>query len=116
MKKKLYVSQVEDLYMQQNMKALSDVFNTNPFLKGHWHMIKLTIPNSGTAIKYEHNLDFTPSDVIITSVINGTITMRYAEFDGKFIVFDATVTSSTPQLPLTVRVLIGRYTEDTIGV
>jgi hypothetical protein len=110
--KKLYVSQVEDMYMQQNMKALSDVFSTNPFLKGEWRFITISVPASGSDITYEHKLNFTPTDMLVTSQINGTITVKYQSFTSQFIVFDATVTTA----PMTVRALIGRYTEGTIVV
>ena len=112
MKKKLYVSQVEDVYMQQNMKAISDIFNTNPFLKGQWRFMEITIQNTATAVKYQHNLPFIPTDVLVTSTLNGTITFKYASFDKDFLVFDATVTTA----PMVVRALVGRYTEETIGV
>lgn len=112
MKKKLYVSQIEDPYVQQNMKAISDIFSNNPFLKGQWRFITFDVTTTGTNIKLAHNFNFTPSDVIVTSVINGTITFKYASFDKDFLVFDATVTTA----PMTVRAMIGRYTEETVNV
>ena len=112
MKKKLYVSQVADVFVQQNLKAFGDIFNASPFLKGTWRFITFQVTNSSTSIKLQHNLPFTPTDMLVTSVINGTLTIQYASFDKDFIVFDATVTTA----PMTVRALIGRYTEDTIGV
>lgn len=112
MKKKLYVSQIEDLYVQQNMKAISDIFSNNPFLKGQWRFITFEVKTTGTNIKLAHNFNFTPSDVIVTSIINGTITFKYASFDKDFLVFDATVTTA----PMTVRAMIGRYTEETVNV
>jgi ribosome-associated toxin RatA of RatAB toxin-antitoxin module len=111
-KKKLYVSQIEDLYVQQNMKAISDIFSNNPFLKGQWRFITFEVKTTGTNIKLAHNFNFTPSDVIVTSIINGTITFKYASFDKDFLVFDATVTTA----PMTVRAMIGRYTEETVNV
>ena len=114
MKKKLYVSQVEDIYMQQNMKAISDIFSNNPFLKGQWRFLTFQVPNAGTAIKFQHNFNFTPADVIVTSVIGGTITFKYDQFDKSFIVFDATLTVATT--PMTVRAIIGKYTEETVNV
>lgn len=114
MKKKLYVSQVEDNYMKQNMKNISDIFSNNPFLKGQWRFITFQVPNAGTAIKYQHNFNFTPADVIVTSVIGGTITFKYDQFTSTFIVFDATLTVSTT--PMTVRAIIGKYTEETVNV
>lgn len=112
MKKKLYVSQIEDIYVQQNMKAISDIFSNNPFLKGQWRFLTFEVKTTGTNIKLAHNFNFTPSDVIVTSVINGTITFKYASFDKDFLVFDATVTTA----PMTIRALIGRYTEETVNV
>jgi hypothetical protein len=112
MKKKLYVSQIEDLYVQQNMKAISDIFSNNPFLKGQWRFITFQVQTTGSAVKLKHNFNFVPADVIVTSVINGTITFKYDQFDSNFIVFDATVTTA----PMTVRAMIGRYTEETVNV
>ena len=112
MKKKLYVSGIEDPFIQQNFKTFGEIFNGSPFLKGQWRFIEFELTKSGTGIKLEHKLTFIPSDVIVTSVINGTIVFKYANFDSSFIVFDATVTTA----PMTVRAIIGRYTEETIGV
>jgi len=113
MKRKFYVSQIQDDFVRQNMKALSEVFNVNPFLKGQWRFFTFEVTVSGTGVKLEHNLTFTPVDVIVTSVIGGTITFKYDQFDKTFLVFDATLSGTEP---MTVRTLIGRYTEGTIGV
>ena len=114
MKKKLYVSQIEDIYVQQNMKAISDIFSNNPFLKGQWRFFTFTVKATGTNVKLEHNFNFIPADVIVTSVIGGTITFKYASFDKDFIVFDAALTVATT--PMTVRAIIGKYTEETVNV
>jgi hypothetical protein len=112
LKKKLYVSGIEDPFIQQNFKTFGEIFNGSPFLKGQWRFIEFQVPRSGTNTQFEHKLTFVPTDVIVTSVINGTITFKYASFNSTYIVFDATVTTA----PMTVRALIGRYTEETIGV
>jgi hypothetical protein len=112
MKKKLYVSGIEDPYIQQNFKTFGEIFNGSPFLKGEWRFLEFQITRSGTNVQLEHKLNFTPTDVIVTSVINGTITFKYASFNNTYLVFDATVTTA----PMTVRAIIGRYTEETIGV
>lgn len=112
MKKKLYVSQIDDPFIQQNFKTFGEIFNGSPFLKGEWRFIEFQITNTKTGVKLAHNLPFTPADVLVTSVINGTLNLKYAQFDDTYIVFDATVTTA----PMTVRALIGKYTEDTIGV
>jgi hypothetical protein len=109
---KLYVSQLEDPFLQQNFKTIGEIFNQGPFLKGQWRFITISVAAAGTGIKYEHGLPFTPTDLLVTSVINGTFTPTYASFDKDFIVFDATVTTS----PLLVRGFLGRYTEDTVNV
>lgn len=112
MKKKLYVSSIEDPHTQQNFKTFGEIFNGSPFLKGQWRFIEIELTKSGTDIQYEHKLTFRPIDVIVTSVVNGTISFKYANFDGTYLVFDATVTAA----PMIVRAIIGRYTEETIGV
>jgi hypothetical protein len=111
-KKKLYVSQIEDPFIQQNFKTFGEIFNGSPFLKGQWRFIEFQVTKSGTNVRIEHKLSFVPIDVIVTSVQNGTISFKYANFDTTYIVFDATVTTA----PMTVRAMIGRYTEETIGV
>lgn len=112
MKTKLYVSQIDDPHLQQNFKTIGEIFNAGPFLKGQWRFITFSVTTSGSDIKYEHGLSFAPTDMLVTSVINGTITLKYQSFDSKFIVFDATVTTS----PMTVRAFLGRYTEETVNV
>lgn len=112
MKKKLYVSQIDDPYIQQNFKTFGEIFNGSPFLKGQWRYIEFEIKTTKTGVKLEHNLPFVPADVLVTSTINGTLNLKYDQFDDTFIVFDATVTTT----PMKVRAFIGKYTEDTIGV
>lgn len=112
MNKKLYVSQLDNPYLQQNFKTFGAIFNGSPFLKGQWRFIEFDVEVSGTDIKLAHNLPFTPSDMLVTSTINGTITLKYESFDETFIVFDATVSTA----PMAVRAFLGRYTEETIGV
>lgn len=112
MKKKLYVTGIEDPYIQQNFKTFGEIFNGSPFLKGQWRFIEFDVQKNGTSIKLAHNLPFTPADMLVTSVINGTLSLKYAQFDETFIIFDATVTTA----PMKVRAFVGKYTEDTIGV
>lgn len=112
MKKKFYVSQFEDPYIQENFKTLVEVFNANPFLKGEFRFIEIPLTVSVTNAPFAHKLPFKPKDAILLSQVGGTITFRYSQFDERFIYFDATVSSS----PMTVRALIGTYTEDTINV
>jgi hypothetical protein len=111
--KKLYVSQIEDPYIQENFKGIGDLFKGNPFLKGEWRFMTFTIATSGTGLQVAHNLPFIPADIILTSVIGGSITFNYSSFDVKFINIDATVSGATP---MAVRVLVGKYSEDSVYV
>jgi len=112
MRQKIYVSDIEDIRVQQNFKVFGDLFRLIPFLKGDWRFMEFNIGTTGALIPVTHNLPYTPSDIILLSVINGTITFDYANFDDTFIYVTATVT--TP--PMTVRVFVGKYTEDSIVV
>jgi hypothetical protein len=111
-KLKLFVSQLEDPYLQQNFKTIGDLFRGIPFLKGEFKFVEFEVRQSGTGQRVQHGLPFLPKDVIVTSVVGGSVVFNYTRFDAKFLDFDATVTSS----PLVVRAFIGRYTEDTINV
>lgn len=112
MKKKMYVSQFDNPYLQENFKTLVELANETPFLKGQWSFLTFSINTTGTAIKIPHTLKYTPLDTILLSVIGGSVTFNYTNFDGTYISIDATVTSS----PMTVRMLLGRYSEDTLNV
>jgi hypothetical protein len=112
MRTKLYITQIEDDYVRENMKVISEVFSGTPFMKGQWRFITFQVKATGTNIKLAHNFNFIPADVLVTSVIGGTITFRYDQFDSRFIAFDATVTTA----PMTVRAIIGKYTEETVNV
>jgi hypothetical protein len=111
MRRKLYVSQIDDLYTQKNFQTFLDLFQANPFLKGDWTFLEFQVTSSGTQ-KVKHPLGYVPKDVLLLSVTNGSITFNYGSFDVNFISINATVTTS----PMNVRVFLGRYTEDTINV
>lgn len=112
MRVKLYVSQFDDPYIQQNFKTLGDLFKLIPFLKGEWRFIEFQVTATGTNQKVSHSLGFAPKDILVTSTIGGTITFNYNKFDGNFLNFDATVTTS----PMTVRAFVGRYSEESVNV
>lgn len=112
MSRKLYVSQIEDLYAQKNFQVIGDIIKTNPFLKGQWKFMEFTQLATGTGIKIPHNLNFTPLDVILLSTIGGTVTFNYTSFDSTYIYINPTVTTS----PMTIRLFIGRYSEESVNV
>ena len=111
--KKLY-TQFTDLQLRQNFKSLSQVFNVNPFLKGEWKFLALTISNSGTYLKIPHNLGFKPLDVIVLSSVGGAFGFNYTLFDSTNLNMNVNLTNSA--VPLTVRLLVGRYSEDSVNV
>jgi hypothetical protein len=112
MRKKIYVSQFDDPYIQENFKSLVELANDTPFFKGQWFFMSLPVIASGVEQKFPHNLPFTPLDIIVLSVVGGSVVFNYTKFDSTFINLDATVTSS----PMTIRMFIGRHSEDTLYV
>ena len=111
-KKKLYVSQFDDPYIQENFKSITELFREIPFLKGNWVFQTLEIKNSGVNLKIPHGLSFQPLDVLVLSTIGGSVVFNYSLFDGTYLNLTATVTSS----PMTIRAFIGRYSEDAVNV
>lgn len=112
MLKKLYVSQIEDTYTSRNFQVIGEIFNETPFLKGAWKFMTVQVNVTATDIKIPHTLPFRPLDTILLSTVGGTATFNYTDFDATYISLDATVTSS----PMTIRLFIGRYSEDTVNV
>lgn len=112
MRKKLYVSQFSDPYLQSNFYTLSELCNETPFLKGQWNFMTFQVKANGTSMKVPHTLKYRPLDVILLSVVGGSVIFNYTEFDSTYISLDATVTSS----PMTIRMFLGRYSEDTVNV
>lgn len=112
MRRKLYISQFEDPYLQQNFLTIGDIFNQNPFLKGEWRFLTFNVLATGAAVSIPHTLPFRPSDAILLSVVGGTVSFNYNLFDATYISLNATVSAS----PMTIRMLIGRYSEDTVNV
>lgn len=111
-KKKLYVSQFDNPYLQENFKSLTDLFREIPYLKGNWVFQSIEIKTTGTNLKIPHGLAFQPLDVIVLSTIGGSVVFNYSLFDGTYLDLTATVTSS----PMTIRAFIGRYSEDAVNV
>ena len=111
MRKKLYVSQIQDTFARQNFETIGQVFQC-PFLKGEWIFLPLTINASGSNLKIPHTLNFVPKDVILLSAIGGTISFNYNLFDKTFLNVNATVTTA----PMAVRLFVGTYSEESVNV
>jgi hypothetical protein len=96
-------------YFRRNFQLLQDQFNSKEaLLKGEWRFFIISIPSALTNFKYKHNLTFTPTDIIQTSVIGvGVITFNYDKFDKENL--DITTTGAC-----TVRAFVGRYEEESV--
>jgi hypothetical protein len=96
-------------YFRRNFQLLQDQFNTKePILKGEWKFFKINVPGAITNFKFRHNLTFTPTDIIQTSIIGvGAITFNYDKFDN--INLDVTTTGAC-----VVRAFVGRYEEESV--
>lgn len=107
-RKKIYTSEIKDIYTQKNFEIIRDELNGNPLLKGRFVFVEISVPSSGSNQKFTHNLGFKPKDVLVLSTIGGTMTFLYNSFDSTYLYYDATVTTS----PMTVRAYVGSYSEN----
>lgn len=112
MRKKLYISQIEDEYAARNFSTLGDVLGFSPFLKGEWAFRQYSIKATASNILLAHLLSFAPMDAILLSVVGGSLTFNYNLFDKTNINVNATVTTA----PMVVRLIVGRYTEEQVNV
>lgn len=112
MRKKLYVSQIKDVYIQDNFQTLGAVLGFSPFLKGEWQFLTYSIKATASNLLLPHTLKFQPLDVILLSAIGGSMTFNYNLFDKVNLNVNATVTTA----PLVVRLIVGRYTEEQVNV
>ena len=98
-----------DFYTRQNFELLRDFQKAEtPLL--NFKFFETTFTEAGTKVLFKHNLNFTPKDVIQTSIIGPTsgftFTWNYREFDATNL--SATITGTvTPTDPLIVRYLLG---------
>lgn len=113
---KLNTQDMDDLYVRENMKKLNQAFDIFDLFKASFRFIEITKEVNGT-FTIPHNLGYTPSDVIQTSVITsgtgagpwaGTFTWNYNKFDDTNLNF--TVASMAAGTKIKVRAFIGRYT------
>lgn len=111
--KKLYI-QFADKHLRQNFQIIGQFFGGNPFLKGQWKFLPLVITVSGVNMKIPHNLGFQPLDIIVLSSSGGAFGFNYPLFDSTDIIVTASLTN--PNVPLTIRMFIGRYSEDQLSV
>jgi hypothetical protein len=108
---KLFTSEIEDKYIQENFRKIVKFWDGQPILTGDFKLFEFTIIGNVSNFKFKHNLPFTPKDVIQTSVIFsagvGTLTWNYAKFTDEFI--DLTTASMGSSDTCTIRALVGRF-------
>lgn len=104
----LFTDQIQDPRARDNFRNLVQYLGDNPFLHGKFKFFVIQVPITGatTRFQFPHDLGYTPSDVLVTSVKgSGTITWNYDSFTGQ--VLDLTVTGGTTNQTVTIRCLAG---------
>ena len=108
---KLYQREVEDYFLRENFRKLSDFVTLQAILNGGFRVYEIVITGNVTAFKYAHNLSFVPKDVIQTSVVfsggSGTLNWNYSSFDSTFL--SLTTAGMGASDTCTVRALVGRF-------
>lgn len=102
---KLYVTQIEDQFVQENFKRIQQFTRDEPLVNGNFKFFKITVPGAFTGRRFKHNLGFVPQDVLFLSATNGVIPVwKYDKFDVDFIEFDTSGAT-------VIRAFIGKYLE-----
>ena len=101
---RLVQDEIEDEFAQENFRRLQDLWNENPVLKAGFKFYSITTTAAVTNQAFKHNLDFTPSDIIVLSRVpyTATFTPRFDTFNATNIYFDTSAA-------VTVRFFLGRY-------
>lgn len=101
---RLFESDITDVPIQRSFREVINFVNTQPFLLGEWRHMEVIIPGARTNYKVEHQLSFTPKDLILTyQSVNGALTINYANITNTYLDFTSTG-------GLTIRFFVGRYT------
>lgn len=104
----LITDQITDARVRDNFRNLSQYLGDNPFLHGDFKFYTITvkITDATTGFQFQHDLGYTPSDVLVTSVKgSGTVTWNYDKFTAQ--VLDLTVTGGSVGSTVTIRCLAG---------
>jgi len=103
--------QIEDKLVQENFQTLQDFINEEPFLSAEFRLLERSFSSDGVDVKVAHGLSFVPKDLIQTSKKGtGTITWNFDKFDRDSLY--ATITGTSTTNVLTVRALVGSYSEE----
>lgn len=105
----IFSDQVQDTRARESLQNIRDFINKNPFMTGDFkiYTINVKITDASTHFSFPHDLGYTPSDVLVTSVKgSGTITWNYDAFTSQ--VLDLTVAGGSVGQTVTIRVLAGK--------
>lgn len=101
---KLLIKEIVDQYVRENFQKLGNFLSGQAILKGQWQFITISESTAVINKPYQHGLKFIPKDVLVTSVIGGSLTFNYARFDEKYIYI-------TTDGPVEGRSFVGLYAE-----
>jgi hypothetical protein len=108
---KLYIQEFDDDYLKENFRKLKDFVDAAPSLNASFKFFEIVITGNKTNLKFKHNFNFVPKDIIQTSVVfsggAGTLTWNYSRFDSTFL--DLTTAGMGATDTCTVRALVGRF-------
>lgn len=98
-----FKKEIDDEYIQENFKRLTQYLKDEALLRCNFKFLQIKISQPENRIKYPHQLDFIPKDIIIVhNLNNAVVTFHYADFDKSNLIFD--VSASTE-----LRLLVGRF-------
>ena len=96
-------AEIEDRFIRESLQYLFEFLNEQPLLRGQWEQFEFTFDNAVTNEKVNHNLGFTPKDIIITKESTaGAVTFNFDQFTDQL--FDITTSGA-----VTIRFFGGRY-------
>lgn len=97
---------IEDPYIRENFKRLSNFLQSFPLFRGEWAFFELTFDSAKTNALIGHGLGFRPTDIIQTSKTGaGDITFNYDLFTSENL--NITTTGAC-----VVRCFVGAYKEE----
>jgi hypothetical protein len=105
----LILKDIDDPYVRENFKRISNIFNTDNLLKGEFKFFEKEIIAANTTILVSHGLNFVPQDIIILS-IDGDFNFYF-----KYQEFDRTNISIYVSGPVKLRFFAGVYKDPNYG-
>jgi len=104
----LRTDKIVDESVRDSMQGVEVYLQAQALLQGEWKFFEINFTGEQTNLKYAHDFNFTPTDVLITSIQGDhRVVFNYELFDG-------TNLDITTEGPVKVRFFAGRY-EDSRG-